>query len=635
MSQQQQLVNLFLSLLLLGFKTTSSFSLGSRSILRAIIDDNDNDNKNGKVVDLQPHDYAVDLNATNFDAVLRDTPATFAVVEFFAHWCPACRNYKPHYERVARLFNGQNAVHPGIILMTRVDCALKLDLVISPSPFTFLAAQINTKLCDKFSVGHYPMLFWAPPPKFVSGGWEPKQEKSEIRVIDDPRTADRLLNWINKEMGSSFGLDDEKFENENLSSNASDPEQIARAVYDVEEATSTAFDFILEHKMIKSETRASIIKFLQLLVAHHPSRRCRKGSAEVLVNFDDLCPIDMGSTNTQESTYGKEGALGNIQICGKDVPRGYWVNEIHENITSDNLIDLNYWRLLLGILWMSRLAMSSFSAPTYFDDVESLEEVEIIAAWHPLDVPSSNEFLQCCADCGLLICGLWVLLHSLSVRIEDGESQFAFTAICEFVHDFFICEECRQHFYEMCSSVSSPFNKTRDFALWLWSAHNKVNERLIKEEASLGTADPKFPKMVWPPKQLCSSCHLSQNQRNNGINWDQDKVFKFLTNYYGKMLVSIYKDKNDRGNDVSGRALEDLVVSTNAVVVPLGAALAIAVASCAFGALACYWRSQQKSQGKAGTKIVRRKKIHRQQPGEIRLLNRGIQTKKLCTKCPA
>jgi thiol oxidase len=129
----------------------------------------------------------------------------------------------------------------------------------------------------------------------------------------------------------------------------------------------------------------------------------------------------------------------------------------------------------------------------------------------------------------------------------------------------------------------------------LWSAHNKVNERLIKEEASLGTADPKFPKMVWPPKQLCSSCHLSQSQRNNGINWDQDKVFKFLTNYYGKMLVSIYKDKNDRGNDVSGRALEDLVVSTNAVVVPLGAALAIAVASCAFGALACYWRSQQKS----------------------------------------
>lgn len=83
--------------------------------------------------------------------------------------------------------------------------------------------------------------------------------------------------------------------------------QIARAVYDVEEATSTAFEIILEHKvylfffpfpptwwglsfvhsiyqfcyssvcmfyqMIKSETRASLVKFLQLMVAHHPSRR--------------------------------------------------------------------------------------------------------------------------------------------------------------------------------------------------------------------------------------------------------------------------------------------------------------------------------------------------------------------------
>ena len=72
-------------------------------------------------------------------------------------------------------------------------------------------------------------------------------------------------------------------------------------------------------------------------------------------------------------------------------------------------------------------------------------------------------------------------------------------------------------------------------------------------------------------------------------------MFKFLTDYYGKKLVSIYKDKNNHESDKSGAALDDLVVSTYAFVVPLGAALAIAVASCAFGALACYWRSQQKS----------------------------------------
>lgn len=33
---------------------------------------------------------------------------------------------QPHYEKVARLFNGPDAVHPGLILLTRVDCASKV-----------------------------------------------------------------------------------------------------------------------------------------------------------------------------------------------------------------------------------------------------------------------------------------------------------------------------------------------------------------------------------------------------------------------------------------------------------------------------------------------------------------------------
>ncbi|TXG57255.1 hypothetical protein EZV62_018568 [Acer yangbiense] len=564
----QKLLILIANLLLLPVVSSEAapLSLGSRSILRSITDGSEGGG-GGDV------DNAVELNVTSFDTVFRDTPATYAVVEFFAHWCPACRNYKPHYERVARLFNGPNAVHPGIILMTRVDCALKLynwnkmlmDFVdgvfgafrgacgyslcttvssvwtannLSGAKYSSLIIvgfpQINTKLCDKFSVSHYPMLFWGPPSKFVSGSWEPKQEKSEIHVIDDARTADRLLNWINKQTGSSYGLEDEKFENEQLPSNISDPGQISRAVYDVEEATATAFDIILEQKMIKSETRASLIRFLQLLVPHHPSRRCRKGSAEILVNFDDLSPSHMQSPDKQEVVISNaKGALGNFQICGKEVPRGYWM-------------------FCRG----SKNDTRGFS------------------------------------------CGLWVLLHSLSVRIDDGESQFTFTAICDFIHNFFICEECRQHFYEMCSSVTSSFSKTRDFALWLWRAHNNVNERLMKEEASLKTADPKFPKIIWPPAQLCSSCYRSQSKADtkfSQIDWDEDEVFKFLSSYYGKMLISLYKEKDLLRDDGTDGALEDLVATTNAVVVPVGAALAIALASCAFGALACYWRSQQKN----------------------------------------
>ncbi|CAK9141303.1 unnamed protein product [Ilex paraguariensis] len=627
-----------LILLFSSFEASDSISVGSRSILRAI------NNKDG-----EKHDFAVDLNATSFDAVLRETPATYAIVEFFAHWneeshnlcktLPYANEKKAQYEKVARLFNGADAVHPGLILMTRVDCASKGKTILitndeekkacaccdvmpisvssTPVPAPSVAVRVVFGLGSLFlsySLVIRPLLLTCLA----------AQDKSELRPIDDGRTADHLLNWINKQMGSyevsernerqnsggpwtmdemvlrkvspkclvkkmegvygkarkeitrntahslcitgeissprlasrlgerlgelfktlmktcepspnSYGLDDEKYENELLQTNVSDPGQIARAVYDVEEATSTAFDIILGHKMIKLETRASLIKFLQLLVAHHPSRRCRRGSAEILVNFDDLCPSDMMLDNKHESVIScGNRTLGNSHICGKEVPRGYWM-------------------FCRG----SKNDTRGFS------------------------------------------CGLWVLLHSLSVRMDDGESHLAFGAICDFIHNFFICEECCQHFYEMCSSVSSPFNKTRDFVLWLWSAHNKVNERLMKEEASLGTGDPKFPKIIWPSRQLCPSCYLAESRKGNGnsqIDWDHDEVFKLLTSYYGKMLVTLTKDKGLLAEGGSSRALaEEAIASTHAIVVPVGAAFAIAVASCAFGALACFWRSRQKN----------------------------------------
>jgi thiol oxidase len=198
-------------------------------------------------------------------------------------------------------------------------------------------------------------------------------------------------------------------------------------------------------------------------------------------------------------------------------------------------------------------------------------------------------------------CGLWVLLHSLTVQIGDGESQSTFTSICDFIHNFFICEECRKHFYEMCSSVSVPFKSARDLSLWLWSTHNKVNERLMKDEKDLGTGDPSFPKVVWPPKALCPSCYRSSSKTGDEavqVDWNEDEVFSFLVNYYGKTLVSSYKETYMESQEKKlvghvGSLSDD--ASSSAARVPIGAALGVAIASCTFGALACFWRAQQKN----------------------------------------
>ncbi|KAI7754973.1 hypothetical protein M8C21_005619 [Ambrosia artemisiifolia] len=462
------LSNLSKTLLLLVWTFLSLSSARSRSILHV-----------SDGAGIHP-DLALDLNVTNFDQAFKHTTNTYAIVEFFAHWCPACRNYKPQYEKVARLFNGANAVHPGIILMTRVDCA----------------DTINTKLCDKFSVTHYPSLYWGPPSKFVGGGWDEKDEKSEIRFIDDGRTADRLLKWINSQLGSSYNLEDEKYENDHLPhSNVSDPGQIAQAVYDVEEATFMAFDIILENKMIKPDNRGTLIKFMQLMVSHHPSKRCRTGTADMLVNFDDLYPsIKLPANKHASEKSTRHGLLGKFGICGKEVPRGSWT-------------------FCRG----SKNDTRGFS------------------------------------------CGLWVLLHSISVRVEDGESQMAFTTTCDFIHRFFKCEECSQHFYNMCSRVSTSFNSTREFVLWLWTAHNEVNERLKSTEESLKTSDPKFPKTIWPTNRLCPTCYndLNQNEESSSIDWNHDEVYKFLSSYYGNMLVSLYKEKDREQIQIINNAVSE------------------------------------------------------------------------------
>lgn len=48
--------------------------------------------------------------------------------------------------------------------------------------------------------------------------------------------------------------------------------------------------------------------------------RCRKGTAEILVDFDNIS-VDKKET---ESIFGV-GEPRHYDICGKGVPRGYWV----------------------------------------------------------------------------------------------------------------------------------------------------------------------------------------------------------------------------------------------------------------------------------------------------------------------
>eukprot|EP00250_Pteridium_aquilinum_P003787 c14075_g1_i1 orf=202-1773(+) len=475
-------------------------------------------------------DFAAELDATSFNSSLWAAPARWAILEFYAHWCPACRNYKPQYEKVARLFNGPDAAHPGIVFMAKVDCALK----------------INAPLCDRFKIAHYPTLLWAPPSSFT---WA-SDEHASWEAIENGRKAESLLQFINNKIGETFTLDDAiTYENNLVKGDELDFGQVAISNFDIEEATAKAMDIILIEKLLNQKTRSSFIQFLQLLVVHHPSRNCRKGTADLLMNLEDLWPPFLRQGDEKLKEADTDGviqepdfkALENFHVCGDHIPRGYWM-------------------FCRG----SRNDTRGYS------------------------------------------CGLWLLFHAVSVRVDDRLASSTFRTICSFIDHFFTCKECREHFLEFCSSAKTKVSSRRQLVLWLWNVHNEVNDRVGKEEASLGTGDSKFVKQVWPPLTLCKACRKDGDvKRAEGTPQDIfnfSEVYSFLLTFYGHALAPSRNMTfiNIPAKQGGGLLKVQESTSRSAVTVPVGAALAIAFASCGFGAVACYWRTRQKKRKYGG-----------------------------------
>lgn len=64
-----------------------------------------------------------ELSNQNFYQTLESWPADNGVfLEFYAHWCPACKRFQPQYEKLAAYFNAEPRVQP-IVNVARVDCA--------------------------------------------------------------------------------------------------------------------------------------------------------------------------------------------------------------------------------------------------------------------------------------------------------------------------------------------------------------------------------------------------------------------------------------------------------------------------------------------------------------------------------
>ncbi|KAL1774942.1 sulfhydryl oxidase 1 [Sigmodon hispidus] len=132
-------------------------------------------------------------------------------------------------------------------------------------------------------------------------------------------------------------------------------------------------------------------------------------------------------------------------------------------------------------------------------------------------------------------CSLWLLFHFLTVQAsrhsedhpqEPADGQEVLQVMRNYVRFFFGCRDCADHFEQMAASSMDRVTSPRNAVLWLWTSHNRVNARL----AGTLSEDPHFPKVQWPPRELCLSCHNELSGQEPV--WDLDATFQFLKAHF-------------------------------------------------------------------------------------------------------
>lgn len=99
---------------------------------------------------------------------------------------------------------------------------------------------------------------------------------------------------------------------------------------------------------------------------------------------------------------------------------------------------------------------------------------------------------------------------------------------------FYECTECAQNFQEMAAEDIWKVTTKNEAILWLWKAHNTVNDR-IKGDC---TEDPAFPKIRFPSEKNCPLC-------SEKLIFHEDDVLTFLKTTFSNGIISNFGMNNN------------------------------------------------------------------------------------------
>jgi hypothetical protein len=136
-------------------------------------------------------------------------------------------------------------------------------------------------------------------------------------------------------------------------------------------------------------------------------------------------------------------------------------------------------------------------------------------------------------------------LSSKTSELFLTQTRFALANIINFVRYYLPCTNCAAHFSCMVEhSTGLNFGLDQEGSaepddshlLWLWEAHNRVNERTRGTHSE----DPTRPKHIFPSYKACPQCYLSPPQPDakfTSMRFNRAELVRFLVARYRKSAI--------------------------------------------------------------------------------------------------
>uniref|UniRef100_A0A087XSB9 Sulfhydryl oxidase n=1 Tax=Poecilia formosa TaxID=48698 RepID=A0A087XSB9_POEFO len=501
-------------------------------------------------------DQIVLLSEQNVGSVLVNSSAAM-VVEFYASWCGHCISFSPIYKKLARdIKEWKPAVN-----MAAIDCA----------------ADENVKICTEYKIRGYPTIKFFHANSFANSLGMPyrgfSRDVRELRhmIIDSleypgHRTCPQLLfpfsvTVVEAEINNFFETntvqhlalifeDDKSYIGREVTLDLLQFENITvRRVLDTEEHLVSKLgvtefpscylyypDGRFERLVVKFEVRTFYVYALQRLPGVVRSGKPPPVFTELLKNRTEEPWRDFNSSRVYMADL--ESALHyslRVELALRSVINGQALTALKDYISvlakyfPGRPVVMNLLKSLNT--WLQNQNKGPISYEAFRERVDNTAQVPDAA------LPEGVRWVGCQGSqphFRRYPCGVWTLFHVLTVQannIGDSDPKEVLKAMRNYIHNFFGCRYCAEHFENMAREGLDVVTSLPSAVLWLWYRHNRVNNRIAGDLSE----DPFFPKIQWPSPEMCPSCHTVKD--NGEHSWNEAQVIPFLGSHFSSSRI--------------------------------------------------------------------------------------------------